>query len=599
MPLVLSLLASAPALGLTPHLVKDINPTSVPGSSNPRRYVTVGGLTFFSADDGESGRELWRTDGTAAGTFQVVDACPGECSSHPSFVARTERSYFFGLYAQDPPSHSNFPTELWVTDGLPSHTFQLARGRMPRSGPWRLWIATQGLLYFTIDDGIHGMELWRSDGTPAGTFLVADVRPGPAGSNPDELTELNGRLFFQADDGVQGPALWTSDGTARGTRLVRDPVPGSAFHPGPQLLRTIGRKLFFAAPVPRRGVQLWKSDGTARGTVSLTNLRSPQFTHIIRDATVLGNRLLFLIYDLAKGQELWASDGTSRGTQELTRVTPINSADYVLVYLPRVPLGNRMIFQADDGVHGFEPWITDGTRQGTRLIQDVCPGACWGGLDISNAVTGNLLFFVGNDGVHGGELWTTDGTAAGTHMFQDLCPGSCSSSPAHFNPAQGKIFFFALGSDNLYQLWRTDGTGQGTVYLTDVQTLFTIGDRFPGSSLGGSFLFTNQDPEHGLELWRSDGTPQGTGLLADLNTSDTGGSAPSSLYAAGGKLYFVTDNGLRRRAYAGGATVSPRYLSNGSYPGQEWRRAKPSSMQKVARRHSAGRTEMPRARRVW
>ncbi|HET9225724.1 MAG TPA: ELWxxDGT repeat protein, partial [Thermoanaerobaculia bacterium] len=254
-------LLAAPAPALSPFLVKDINTVPFAQGSSPRGYAEAGGLAFFAADDGESGLELWRSDGTAAGTFQVADACPGDCSSRPVVVARAGGSVFFQAFGR-----GFGPVDLWVTDGSPAGTVRLAGPFLRPDSGRSLWIAGQGVLYFAANDLVHGMELWRSDGTPAGTYQVADLRPGAGGSEPAELTEAGGRLFFTADDGAHGPALWTSDGTAGGTELVADPLPGSATHRGPSLLRAAGRKLFFVAPVSRRRDALWASDGTAGGT---------------------------------------------------------------------------------------------------------------------------------------------------------------------------------------------------------------------------------------------------------------------------------------------------------------------------------------------
>ena len=79
---LLALLA-APSLALEPYLVKDINPVPDPAYSEPAGFVTLGGAALFVADDGVSGRELWRSDGTAAGTWQVADLCKPDCSGNP------------------------------------------------------------------------------------------------------------------------------------------------------------------------------------------------------------------------------------------------------------------------------------------------------------------------------------------------------------------------------------------------------------------------------------------------------------------------------------------------------------------------------------
>ena len=65
---------------LTPQMVLDINPT---GPSNPAGLVAIGATTYFSADDRVHGQELWKSDGTAAGTMLVNDINPGSASSNP------------------------------------------------------------------------------------------------------------------------------------------------------------------------------------------------------------------------------------------------------------------------------------------------------------------------------------------------------------------------------------------------------------------------------------------------------------------------------------------------------------------------------------
>ncbi|HEV7516740.1 MAG TPA: ELWxxDGT repeat protein, partial [Thermoanaerobaculia bacterium] len=94
-------------------LVKDLD--SSPPAPVTRSLLTqaaLGGWVYFSAQDPQHGNELWRTDGTAAGTELFLDLCPGDCSSQPYTLA-----------------------------------------------------ALGGRLFFSADDGVHGREPWVSDGT--------------------------------------------------------------------------------------------------------------------------------------------------------------------------------------------------------------------------------------------------------------------------------------------------------------------------------------------------------------------------------------------------------------------------------------------------
>jgi len=64
---------------LSPQLLKDLNLRT--GNSSTLEFVTIGGTTFFDADDGIHGRELWRSNGTAAGTAMVADINVGAVGS--------------------------------------------------------------------------------------------------------------------------------------------------------------------------------------------------------------------------------------------------------------------------------------------------------------------------------------------------------------------------------------------------------------------------------------------------------------------------------------------------------------------------------------
>ena len=145
--------------------MNEINPAA--GSSRPFGCTVFNNAVYFSAFDGTSGFELWKSDG--AGTVRVKDINPGVNSSIP--------------------------------------------------GGFTVF---NNALYFSAFDGTSGFELWKSDGTEAGTVRVKDINPGAGGSSPFGFTISNNALYFSADDGTNGFELWKSDGTEAGTVRVKD-----------------------------------------------------------------------------------------------------------------------------------------------------------------------------------------------------------------------------------------------------------------------------------------------------------------------------------------------------------------------------------------
>jgi ELWxxDGT repeat protein len=407
-------------LAAMPRLVKDIDTITNPGSG-PSDFTEVGGTVFFVASTPATGRELWKSDGTDAGTVRVKDINPGG------------------------------------VDYI-SEVFELSS---------KVLMNVNGTLYFSADDAINGLELWKSDGTEAGTTLFRDINPGSDWSFPGLQTVVNGTLFFSAGDGASGTELWKSDGTVAGTVRVKDiNLGGYGSHPGS--LTNVNGTLYFSACDKANGFQLWKSDGTDAGTIRVKVI-SPNVDTLYCFANSFGpsslenvNGTLYFSTDDGTGRELWKSDGTEAGTVRIKDIRLGSSHPHSLTNV-----NGTLYFIADDAMNGLELWKSDGTEAGTVRVKDIRPGSEGGSLDLLTNVNGTL-YFTADDGTSGSELWKSDGTESGTVRVKDIRRGNGMGTPLDMTNVNGRLYFSANDGIAGRELWTSDGTAAGTVMLADL-----------------------------------------------------------------------------------------------------------------------------------
>jgi len=453
------------AAGESVFQVKDIN--TVTGHSTPKELTSVNGAflepstLFFAADDGVSGVELWKSDGTELGTIRVKDIVSGPTSSNPSKLTRAASAFLGPGRLFFTADNGVSGVELWISDGtgLGTHMVKNINGSATSSGPDNLTaVASGGLgparLFFTANDGTTGVELWVSDGTSGGTVRVKDIHP-TGSSSPASLTAVGSVLFFSADDGVDGRELWTSDGTEPGTVRVRD-INAGPNGSGPNFFTEIDGTVYFRATTNALGSELWKTDGTWLGTTLVKDIvtgfgLASNPTQLV----AIGSTLFFQADDGANGRELWKSDGSGPGTVMVADINPTGSA-FIPNMFPGVVVGtaDTLFFRANDGVHGDELWKSDGTAPGTMLVRDIYPGPTDGVVATLTNVNG-IVFFGGRDAPGNWELWRTDGRTAATFQVGQILPGPADAAPSELTVAGPFLFLSAGGLDGV-ELYATD-----------------------------------------------------------------------------------------------------------------------------------------------
>ena len=509
----------------------------------PRDFTLIGnGRAVFVGDDGATGPELWVTDGSAGGTYLVTDIAPGVAGSDINSL--TALGDGRAVFLANDQTHGR---ELWVTDGTAGGTSLVAdlRAGATSSTVTAIFALGDGRALFPGNDGSSGSELWVTDGTTAGTSLLVDVRAGAGSSSPANFAALgDGRVLFSANGGT-GIELWITDGSAAGTSLLKEIRPGVGSS-SPRLFTELGDgRVLFRASDGTSGTELWVTDGTASGTSLVEDIRPGSGSSNPDGLAALGDgRAVFVADDGTNGDELWVTDGTAAGTSLVLDVRASSDDVYYPSVAGLTALGNGLaVFRGDDGVNGAELWVTDGTTAGTSLLFDFIAGAGGGSPDEFLARGDGTVAFTVDDGVHGRELWVTDGTVGGTVLLADVNTLSTgSSSPRSFSVSGGEALFVANGATG-QALWITDGTAAGTRELAPTTTSYLDAVQLSG----GLRVFQSNDASHGYEIWVTDGTAVGTSLLKDINTD--GGHFYGHSYPSD---FFALDNGSALfRAYDG------------------------------------------------
>jgi len=490
-------------------------------SSNPfsfRQIERAGGeelaLFFVEPPGPPYVTELWRTDGTEAGTYPL-DVCP-ECRLTGYQGGRG------GVFI-DAQTEEGGRTFLW-TDGTLART-----RRMPAATPvahgWtnHHYSPTLDRLLFLSSrpDGSEELWSWNGSASPPVRLLAPE---GNGYRNVVEYADTETDAYFLTLSADQDYQVWVTDGTAAGTRSL-----GGTSGP---VLRT--------PMLPSGDGVAWLTLGSTC-TVEAWAATPQQAPHPVTtlDATIChfgsyndyytsaAGRAFYLLFSEEHEIEVWATDGTASGT---ARLTDFSNRVPISTHRIGVELGDELYFLAVDDQEAPGLWRTDGTPGGTARVGDACDSCRH--VENLGVHEGVLYWEAFPESSPGSELWTSDGTAAGTER---RATSNLPRSHA-LMPAGSQWFIFAsraagartppFPDDELWVL------RPGATVFTRIAGFprFERGERYAveHAAIDGRLVFQGSDGLHGAEPWVSDGTPAGTRMLRDIATTGTGTRPPAA-----------------------------------------------------------------------
>ena len=507
-------------------LVKDLDPVSTQ-ASQPNNYVLFEEKVLFQANDGVHGSELWISDGSESGTLMLKDINEGTAESRPIHFTVIGDTCFFQA-ANDANGSELWKTDgtqegtVLVKDiragtqdsdlggkeapsrakGFDSQTVGLG------SNPQYL-VNLNGTLVFTANDGINGTELWKSDGTPEGTTLIKDITEGTSGFNPTNLNVIGTTLYFTSSQ--SGTQLYKTDGTSEGTVIVEDFGTSYIYQ-----MTAMNNTLYFflSAQSPGSTSMFYKSDGTSEGTIKIKTLVEGYTGDRAYRLTATANKLYFSYREAFNiyNEVLWVSDGTADGTQVLKTTndeTIVPQSNFTI-------LGDTIYFSASSSsnTYGTELWKSNGTASGTLLVKDIYVDGTSGSYPNYIHSVGSNIYFRANDGTQTA-VWITDGTTEGTTLLQTMN----YSYPDSYIGLNGKVLF-SLDSGKIGdELWISDATPSGTMLLKDINQVSTSSLELDAEILkvGDKHYFVKYNNNDNPELWVTDSTEEGTVSLGIYN----------------------------------------------------------------------------------
>lgn len=526
--------------------IKDINPT---GDSYPAEFTLFNNEIFFRANEPSSGYELWKTDGTSTGTTMVINIDSTVYNSVPQNFNIINNSLCFT---------ANNNSKLFKSDGTAIGTVPILRGATSFS--IKDLEVKNNDLYISFVDTLGNAALWLGDVITGNFQLLKDIYYGN-NENIANLTSLNGNIIFSAKDTLHSNELWISDGTSTGTKILKDinDVIGSS---NIEQLADVNGTLFFSGCDDVHGGELWKSNGNGTGT------------NMVIDANPTGNSNPYypvsyhnLLYYRGAGGPLWKSDGTASGTIAVsngnTGISNLRVVDDILFFRDTYGRLCRSDGTETGTVIIFNQIIEDFIKVGNNVFVQEQFGLS--NVDLTKNSTINLnysnylyyltnfnntLYFSGcrtvNDTIWRDEtnyyinenmfwdLWKSDGTANGTvSLNKQIGIGGMISI--------NNTLYISGKMNNVSGLYHTSSPSDSISLIKEI---------IPGGNsncsnffnVNGKLFFTVDDGVNGNELWVSDGTTTGTLLVKNINV--TGSSFPANFVTKNGILYFTANDGI-------------------------------------------------------
>ena len=400
-------------------------------------FLTIYKESLVFVDFGITSNKLWLSNGNVSESTLLFETTSG--SIDRQFKTNQDLLFFEVRYS--------VVRELWRTDGTIDGTLKLRTFTQVGTH-----IFFDDKMYFSAAEEGSNSELWVTDGTSEGTVLLMEIEESDFGSTPGRFHEISQNQFiFTAFTIEFGREIWISDGTLAGTEMLLDATHGRDGGFYTELINHNGFT-YFNYRSNTYGRELWRTDGTTEGTLMIKDIFPGRRSSSPYEFQIVNDRLLYYGRDDINGFELRFLDPISLEEDVLVDAFPGPLNSNSNTFIPHIASNDSLaLFFALSPESGTELWVTDGTKNNTKLLCDLSSGPEDTGSIGIIQIEDLFIASVNVDGI-GFEVLTTDGTKENTNVI-DFLAGPDGSVLHSIIETKDGLVFIARDSAGYYNPW--------------------------------------------------------------------------------------------------------------------------------------------------